>query len=218
MAWLSSTAKPERVRRTKTSGVTSAAVPEKRLDDALRAAEGQIRRLVGLVDDLLDISRITTRRLRLNLEATDLGTAVRDVIERHRSELAQAACSLSSAIAPGVIGPWDRLRIEQVFTNLLTNAMKYAPGPIEVTVEADGPAARLIVRDHGQGIAQGDRERIFLPFERAVSYMQSSGFGLGLYIVRQIVDAHGGVVRLDSAPGRGSTFMVELPRHSLASA
>ncbi len=195
-----------------------AKLPERRLDDALRGAETQIRRLVGLVDDLLDVSRITTRRLRLNLEPMDLGVVVQEVIDRHRSELAQAGCSLSTTIAPEVLGRWDRLRIEQVFTNLLTNAMKYAPGPMEVAVEADGVIARLVVCDHGPGIAPEDQQRIFLPFERAVSYLKASGFGLGLYIVRQIVNAHGGVVHLDSAPGRGSTFVVELPRQPPASA
>ncbi len=193
-------------------------IPKKRLDDALLGADRQIRRLVGLVDDLLDVSRITTRRLRLDLEPTDLGATVHDVVERHRSELTQAGCSLSLAIAPGVVGLWDRLRIEQVFTNLLTNAMKYAAGPIEIRVESDAATARLVVCDHGPGIACEDQERIFLPFERAVSYLKASGFGLGLYIVRQIVDAHGGVVRLDSEPGRGSIFLVELPRNVPASA
>jgi signal transduction histidine kinase/Na+/proline symporter len=193
-------------------------IPKNRLDDALRGAEGQIQRLVGLVDDLLDVSRITTRRLRLNLEITDLGAVVRNVLDRHQSELAQAGCDLSLAISPDVIGFWDRTRIEQVFTNLLTNAMKYAPGPIEIRVESDAATARLVVSDQGPGIAPEDRERIFLAFERAVSYLKASGFGLGLYIVRQIVDAHGGVVRLDSAPGRGSTFVVELPRNAPASA
>ncbi len=182
------------------------------LEGVLRRADGHIRRLVGLVDDMLDVSRITTRRLRLDLEPVDLGAVVRDVLERHQGGLSQAGCSVSMAIAPDVVGRWDRFRVEQVLSNLLTNAMKYAPGPLEVCVEVDEGTARLVVCDHGPGIATRDQERIFLPFERAVSYMKLSGFGLGLYIVRQIVDAHGGVVHLDSAPGRGSTFIVELPR------
>ena len=166
---------------------------------------------MGLVDDLLDISRITTRRLKLKLEPVPLAAAVREVLDRHRNELAQAGCTVSSSAAGEAVGRWDRLRVEQVFTNLLTNAMKYAPGPIEISVGSDGGVARLAIRDHGPGIAPQDQQRIFLPFERAVSYLNASGFGLGLYIVRQIVDAHGGAVRLDSAPGRGTTFVVELP-------
>lgn len=188
------------------------------LGSALQRADGQIRRLVRLVDYLLDVSRITTRRLRLQLEPTDLSAAVQEVLERHRSELQQAGCTVSVAAASGAVGRWDRLRIEQVVTNLLTNAMKYAPGPIDVAVDAEGDVTRLVVRDRGPGIAREDQERIFLPFERAVSYLRASGFGLGLFIVRQIVDAHGGTVRLASAPGEGSTFTVELPRQPPASA
>lgn len=195
-----------------------AGLPAEHLGSALSRADGQIRRLVRLVDYLLDVSRITTRRLRLQLEPTDLSAAVHEVLERHRAELAQAGCTVSVEAPGEVVGRWDRLRIEQVVTNLLTNAMKYAPGPIDVAVDAAADRTRLVVRDRGPGIAREDQERIFLPFERAVSYLRASGFGLGLFIVRQIVDAHGGTVHLDSAPGRGSTFTVELPRQPPASA
>jgi signal transduction histidine kinase/Na+/proline symporter len=193
-------------------------LPEGRLDRALRGADGQIRRLVGLVDDLLDISRITTRRLKLKLEPMPLVGVMRDVVARHQNELVQAGCTVAITADGDANGRWDRLRIEQVFTNLLTNAMKYAPGTIEISVASQGGTARIMVRDHGPGIAPQDQERIFLPFERAVSYLNASGFGLGLYIVRQIVDAHGGAVLLDSAPGRGSTFVIELPLQAPASA
>jgi signal transduction histidine kinase len=97
--------------------------------------------------------------------------------------------------------------------NLLVNAMKYAPGAIEVEVAADDVHARVLVRDHGPGIAAGDRERVFLPHERAVSCRNVAGFGLGLTVVRRIVEAHGGTIRLESTPGTGSTFVIELPLH-----
>ncbi len=187
-------------------------IPEERLAEGLRGALKQVRRLVGLVDELLDLSRLTFQRLCLELETANLGAIARDVIERHRSEMTQTGCTVSAAIAPEVVGRWDRLRIEQVVTNLLTNAMKYAPGPIEVAVTQEGETARLMVRDHGPGIAEEDQRRIFLPFERAASYLRTSGFGLGLYVIRQIAEAHGGSVRLNSAPAKGSTFLVELPR------
>jgi signal transduction histidine kinase len=188
--------------------------PERR-DELFRAADHQIGRLAGLVDDLLDATRIGTRQLRLQRQAMDLAEVVRGVVDRHSDELVQAGCALSLALPPGVTGVWDRTRIEQVATNLLTNTMKYAPGAsVEVRVEGDEQVARLVVRDHGPGIAADDQDRIFRPFERAMSYMHVSGFGLGLYIVREIVGAHGGTVRLQSAPGSGSTFTVELPRGS----
>jgi signal transduction histidine kinase len=113
------------------------------------------------------------------------------------------------------VGRWDRSRIEQVFTNLLTNALKYAGGTrIRVVTEARDGAARLIVEDHGVGIALEHQERIFQPFERAVSYVNVSGLGLGLYIVRQIVEAHRGHIHLESEPDHGATFTVDLPLHA----
>jgi len=188
-------------------------LPPERLEELFVKADRQVMRLAALVDDLLDATRIGTRRLRLDLRRTDLAEAVRAVAERHREELQQARCTVALDLAANAVGEWDRTRIEQIFTNLLTNAMKYAPAcAIEVRVEVDDRAARLVVRDHGPGIPAEDQERIFRPFERAVSYLNVSGFGLGLYIVREIVHAHGGSVRLESAPGRGSTFTVELPR------
>lgn len=192
---------------------------QERLLQLFGGTDAQIRRLVELVDDLLDVSRVSTGRLHLTLETMDLAAAARDVAERHRPELVLAGCDLLFALQTGVTGHWDHLRIEQIVANLLTNAMKYAPGaPVELAVEGDLARARLSVRDHGPGIACEDQERIFLPFERAVSYLKASGFGLGLYIVRHVAEAHGGSVRLASRPGEGCTFTVELPREPPPSA
>jgi signal transduction histidine kinase/Na+/proline symporter len=188
-------------------------VPQELLLRIFGGAEGQLLRLVGLVDDLLDVTRLTTKRLKLHPEEMDLAQAVRDVVERHTSEATQSGCLIHVDAPRPVVGRWDRLRVEQVFTNLLTNALKYAPNcRVEVAVADDGDCARLVVCDHGPGIAPDDQERIFRPFERAVGYAEVSGFGLGLFIVRQIVEAHGGAVFLQSAPREGTTFRVELPR------
>ncbi|WP_232293259.1 sensor histidine kinase [Stigmatella aurantiaca] len=112
-----------------------------------------------------------------------------------------------------VLGRWDRLRVEQVVTNLLTNALKYGAGrPVAVRVEGAGERARLTVKDQGIGIAEEDLARIFERFERAVSDRHYGGLGLGLYITRQIVEAFGGTVGVTSRPGMGSTFTLELPR------
>jgi signal transduction histidine kinase len=112
-----------------------------------------------------------------------------------------------------VDGRWDPVRVDQILTNLLTNALKYGRGkPVEVTLECDPHTAKLIVRDHGIGIAAPDLERIFEPFERAVPTRSYGGLGLGLYISRQLVEAHGGRVDVKSVPGEGTTFTVELPR------
>jgi signal transduction histidine kinase len=112
-----------------------------------------------------------------------------------------------------VIGTWDRQRLEQVVHTLLSNAMKFGAGsPIEVTIESSDGVARLAMQDHGIGIAPEDQERIFRQFERAVSVRHYGGFGVGLWIARQIVEAHGGTIRVESESGAGARFIVELPK------
>jgi signal transduction histidine kinase len=106
----------------------------------------------------------------------------------------------------------DRFRIEQVITNLLTNAIKYAPGnPLHISIVAKLDRMNLTMRDEGPGIAQKDLARIFERFERAATPRQQKGLGLGLFIVQQIVEAHDGTVHAESEPGRGSTFIIEMP-------
>jgi PAS domain S-box-containing protein len=176
------------------------------------ASEQQLNRLAMLVEDLLDAPRISLGHLILHPEETDLSELARGVLERCQSQLKQARCAVELQAEKKVIGQWDRLRIEQVLINLLANAIKYGAGtPIEVTVCREGDHAKIVVRDHGIGIAEGDQKRIFDCFERAVSVRHFGGFGLGLYISRQIVQAHGGNIRVDSRIGAGSTFTVELP-------
>jgi signal transduction histidine kinase len=105
------------------------------------------------------------------------------------------------------------VRLEQVVLNLLSNAIKYGAGqPIAVAVQADAATVRLVVRDQGIGIAPADQARIFERFERAAPSSHYGGLGLGLYIVRQIVGAHGGTLGVESSPGAGATFSVTLPR------
>jgi signal transduction histidine kinase/CHASE3 domain sensor protein len=191
----------------------SSAPPAGSAFDRLAAADRQVVRLTKLINDLLDISRITGRGLELELAPVDLAAVVRDVIARHEEELTRARCAISVKADSPSAGVWDPMRIEQIVTNLLSNAIKYGAGrPIEVLVQGDEAVARLTVRDHGIGIAPEHQARIFQRFERAVSKANYGGFGLGLWIVRQIVDAHGGVIRVESQPEHGSTFCVELPR------
>jgi signal transduction histidine kinase len=112
-----------------------------------------------------------------------------------------------------VIGRWDSTRLDQVVTNLISNACKYGQGkPIEVTVRGDAEIARLAVRDRGIGIAAKEQGRIFERFERLDDAGRVPGTGLGLWITREIVEAHGGRIRVDSEPGDGATFIVELWR------
>jgi signal transduction histidine kinase len=179
----------------------------------LDIAQRQAKHLVSLVSDLLDVSRLRVSGLRLTLSEVDLAEVTRDVAERFGPELARAGCVLTLEAKKPVIGTWDRSRLEQVLFNLLSNSTKYGAGaPIEVSVDAVAGVARLVVVDHGVGIAPERQKHIFRAFERAAPVSNFGGLGLGLYIVKSIVDALGGTVRVESEPGTGSTFVVELPQ------
>jgi signal transduction histidine kinase len=133
------------------------------------------------------------------------------VIARFADQAAGASCSVDLRAEKTVVGRWDRTRIEQLITNLVSNAVKYGRGkPIAVSVERTLNGARLVVRDEGIGIDPEKLPRIFERFERAAS-RSFGGLGLGLYIARQIVAAHGGDIRVSSRPGQGTEFTVELP-------
>jgi signal transduction histidine kinase len=188
-------------------------VSAERVSETLDVVQRQVRKLTSLVDNLLDVSRITAGRLKLELEEMDLASVAAEILYRFAPSAAQLHCSLEMHAPVPVLGRWDRLRLEQVVTNLLSNALKYGAGqPVRLTVEADGRTARLTVEDGGIGISAQDLPRIFERFERAVSDRHYGGLGLGLYITRQIVEAFGGTVKATSALGQGSTFVLELPR------
>jgi signal transduction histidine kinase len=183
----------------------------------LETAVRQIGRLNRLVGNLLGASRITTGRLELELEDLDLATVLQQVVVRERAAWTSEQCVLTLRTSGPVIGRWDRLRLDQMITNLLSNALKYGLGnPVEVVLESDAGRARLSVRDHGIGIAHPDQAKIFEPFQRAVDRRSFTGLGLGLWIVRRIVEAMGGTIRVESELGAGSTFTVELPRRQRA--
>jgi signal transduction histidine kinase len=174
-------------------------------------ADGQVTRMVELVETLLDVTRLQGARLDLHLDDIDLAQLVRDVTERARATATAAGSSLSLATAP-LRGRWDRSRVDQVLTNLLSNAIKYGGGkPIAITVEQRGERAALTVADEGIGIAAADHARIFQRFERAVSRLHFGGLGLGLWISRQLAEAMGGTLTVESELDQGARFTLLLP-------
>jgi len=179
----------------------------------LKGLERAVGRLGVLVDELLDVSRITSGRLVLHPEELDLAELVREVAGRFRPEAERAGCALRVRVPGPVVSRWDRLRLEQVLSNLLSNALKYGAGqPVEVALGASEERVLLSVRDEGIGIEPEVQERIFERFERAVSDRHYGGLGMGLWVTREIVTALGGTIHVESAPRRGAVFTVELPR------
>ena len=199
----------ERVIRTGASADGGAkAMTTSRLEGALR----QIERLARLVERLLDVSRIAGGRLELSAEEFDVTTVLRQVTDDFRESAAAAGSEIHLEAPAGLMVTWDRLRIEQVLVNLLSNAVKYGRGrPIRVRLDAARDRVRLSIADEGIGIAPEDAEKIFSRFGRAAPVRNYGGLGLGLYIAKHIVEAHGGTIEVSSHVGRGSTFVIDLP-------
>ncbi|MDP2342184.1 MAG: response regulator [Deltaproteobacteria bacterium] len=193
---------------------TTAAVSAERaagVVHSLVVADRQVDRLQLLVDQLLDVSRIRAGRLELDRGEVDLQSLVKDVVARFQPELERKQVTLIQDLH-SVVGDWDRSRLDQVISNLISNAIKYGQGkPVDVALRLDKHQACLMVGDRGIGVSAGDVDRIFDRFERAASAQSFSGLGLGLYIARQIVRAHGGDIRVESNTGEGARFFVDLP-------
>jgi signal transduction histidine kinase len=196
-------------------GVRSGAVARKpdRVERAFGIVERQARRLTGLVDTLLDVSRMQEGKLELHVDAVDLVAVAEESLEQLAPDIQAAGCAVSVQRPGGpVVGRWDRLRLEQVVVNLLSNAAKFGRGaPIDVAIERANGVARLAVRDRGIGIPADRLKAVFERFERAVPAEQYGGLGLGLYIVRTLVRMMGGSVEVESSVGMGSTFVLTLP-------
>ncbi|MET0387941.1 MAG: response regulator [Polyangiales bacterium] len=185
--------------------------------DAIRVQAGKLTRLIN---DLLDVSRVTGGKVEYDLASLDLSEVVREVIQlfEQRDEVTRANCKLEVNLTDGLVGKWDRLRLDQIVTNLLSNALKYGAGSrIVVTTSRTDDRAELRVKDGGIGIAPEDHERVFERYERAVSFRHYGGLGLGLFIVRKLAEGMGGTVRVessvlagpDSGP-TGTTFLLSM--------
>ncbi|PVZ59092.1 hybrid sensor histidine kinase/response regulator [Pseudomonas sp. B1(2018)] len=174
--------------------------------------ERQIKSLIRLIEDMLDVSRIRTGKLSIRPTRFDLSTLVRDLLHNFSRQIDAAETSVTLDAEQPVIGNWDEFRIEQVISNLLTNALRYgAKSPVSVKVYSEGGLALVDVRDQGIGIDEENQKRIFQQFERVSARQAVAGLGLGLFISEQIVTAHGGTITVQSRIGEGALFRVCLP-------
>jgi signal transduction histidine kinase len=190
--------------------------PEDMVKTATMAAQ-QARNVAYLVGDLMDFTQLEHDWLALQTRPVELTALIRGVIERAKAKLEWASCQVSLELGPPITGSWDPLRIEKVVQKLLANAVKFGAGkPIEVRVELVGEVARVSIADHGIGIDPSAQERIFSRFGRGVSSKNYGGLGLGLYVSRRLVEAHGGSIRVESEPGSGAKFIIDLPTHARA--
>ena len=174
--------------------------------------ERQIQSLIRLIEDMLDVSRIRTGKLSIRPSQFDLSRLVSTLVETFAPQISAAQSSVNLRVDCPVVGLWDEFRIEQVVSNLLTNALRYgAKSPIDVSIYVEGQNAIVEVRDQGIGISEENQQRIFQQFERVSAKHAVAGLGLGLFISEQIVAAHGGKITVQSALGEGAVFRVSLP-------
>lgn len=198
-------------KRNMEKGDLTAFEPEK-MKRHLDNEDAQLNRLVRLVEDMLDISRIRVGKFSLRVERVDVVQLAKDVIQRLEMQIKESNSAITLEAPESLSGEWDGYRLEQVFVNLLTNAMKYGrQGKINFCISQNADQVEISVADQGIGICESDKDRIFQQFERAVTSSEASGLGLGLYIVKQIITAHQGEIRVESEPGKGSIFTIRLP-------
>ncbi len=180
--------------------------------ERLATCARQVDRMTRLVANLLDVTRLHAGRLEVDREPIELGELVSDVAGRFRDELARGGRRLELRVAPALEGSWDRLKLDQVLTNLVSNAVRYGgQGPVSVELGRDAAEAVVVVEDHGIGIAAEDLSRVFERYHKGTNSRAHGGLGLGLYITRRIVEAHGGTIAVESRLGEGSVFTVRLP-------
>jgi signal transduction histidine kinase len=200
-----------RVRQHQVAAENMAFFSPENLSKMFERDQRQVRSLTRLIDDMLDVSQIQHGKLSIRRGRCDLGAMLKRVVSEVQGQRSDVTITLRTDGAE-LVGEWDEFRLEQVVVNLLTNALRYGNGkPIGVELSQLPGAAAIRVSDQGVGIAPDDRARVFEQFVRVGDRLRTPGLGLGLYITKQLVEAHGGTISVDSVLGEGSTFTVALP-------
>ncbi|MFT5588584.1 MAG: signal transduction histidine kinase [Bradyrhizobium sp.] len=172
----------------------------------------QIKSMIRLIHDMVDVSRIRSGKLSIRAAEIDLSMLLQQVVSDLGPQADVAGSRITLQAGERLCGHWDDFRVEQIIINLLTNALRYgARKPVEVGLSSGSGHAVVTVRDHGGGIAVEDQQRIFAPFERVGTNTVREGLGLGLYISRQLAEAHGGTLEVTSTVGEGAVFVLRLP-------
>lgn len=190
------------------------AFPIERFKKSIDTSVKQVDRLINLVQVLLDVSRIQSGQFNFTFDKVNVYDMVNDVVDRHKELLQTYSCTLNMINTTSISAFWDKTRMEQVLTNLINNAIKYAPGKIDVLVNEDSNHVRISVKDYGRGIPEDKINSIFDRFERGNNPESISGLGLGLYIVKQIIEGHNGKIEIQSKMNEGSCFSIVLPKNA----
>ncbi|HVJ63637.1 MAG TPA: PAS domain-containing sensor histidine kinase [Bdellovibrionota bacterium] len=183
------------------------------LNQFIKIGLRQVDTISTLVEKTLEAARIHDQGLGLEIQSSNLCDIIDGAVEQAQARFENRPCDIKIDYPPSLLGKWDPFRMGQVFENLITNALKYGNGsPIQISLRSDASQVTIEVQDQGPGISLDDQTKIFERYQRIGDNRNTHGYGLGLYIVKKIVEAHRGNIRVRSAPGEGSTFVVELPR------
>jgi len=187
-------------------------VPQEKLKIPLKVFQNQLRHLTHLIEDMLDVSKIIAGKITLNIEPVDLTDLINNILQRWEEELAQKGITFQTHLEKNIIANVDIFKLDQVITNLISNAIKYGERkPIRIEAMKNNESAIIKIIDQGMGIQLDQQHKIFNRFERVVSSKNISGLGLGLYISKQIVESLGGTISVESEFEKGATFIVSLP-------
>jgi signal transduction histidine kinase len=183
-----------------------------RFEKFLESCHEQIDRFTRTVNELIDLRAAKLDQLSLDPKRLDLRDVIITVVQRLEPQLTHAKCSVLIDVEGPVVGSWDGFRLDQVLSNLISNSVKYAPGrPIQIRIRKLNKKAHIEISDEGKGISRANHKKIFEPFERASPSKGIQGLGLGLYIVKKIIEAHEGSIQVKSQVGKGTRFTIELP-------